>query len=309
MKIKNTKTLFALLLLTVILCTSASGQEVPLDEKNYKLYFSPLKKEVNLNDLLREIDNYDIVLFGEEHNDSVAHFLEYKILEMMYDRYGKNTVLSMEMFDRDVQTVLNEYLSGKIKETHFKKDARVWTNYKDYRSMIEFAKSKELKVIATNAPMRYVSIANRMGQAELQNLSSDAKGWIAPLPYDTATGKYYDKLREIMGYSTQTEKHGDKTMLPPSLNGHSLWDATMSYFIAEVFKSSPDAKVIHYNGRFHSDEHYGIYQQLEKYAKEKKVLVISAVPGETDFPNVNYENYKQLGDFIIITDPKVPKTF
>ena len=96
--------------------------------------------------------------------------------------------------------------------------------------------------------------------------------------------------------------------MPKSLCGHSLWDATMAYSISEVFKKAPNAKVIHLNGRFHSDDYFGIYQQLQKYAKGKKVLVISTV-SDKDYPSINYKNYNGLADFIIFPDQNIPKTY
>ena len=90
--------------------------------------------------------------FGEEHNDSVTHYLEQTMLRLLYSKFNDKLTLSMEMFDRDVQTVMDEYLSGAIREKNFTKDARVWSNYRDYKPMVEFAKEKGLHVICANCP-------------------------------------------------------------------------------------------------------------------------------------------------------------
>ena len=110
-------------------------------EKNYKIYSVKSGKEVTLNDIAEDMKNYDVLFFGEEHNDSVAHYLENKIFEMLYQKFTNNITLSMEMFDRDVQTVMDEYLKGGIREKNFTKDARVWSNYRDYKPMVEFSKT------------------------------------------------------------------------------------------------------------------------------------------------------------------------
>ena len=88
----------------------------------------------------------------------------------------------------------------------------------------------------------------------------------------------------------------------------SLWDATMAYSIAQYLKKHRGKKVLQVNGRFHSDERFAIVSQLEKYAPKLKKLVISAGTDES-FPNIDWSKYKQLGDYIIITDPSVPKSF
>ena len=85
-------------------------------EKNYKVYSVKLNKEVPLITIIDDMKNYDVLFYGEEHNDSVTHFLEKTIFEMLYKSYSTSATLSMEMFDRDVQVVMNEYLKFGIRE-------------------------------------------------------------------------------------------------------------------------------------------------------------------------------------------------
>lgn len=62
------------------------------------------------------------------------------------------------------------------------------------------------------------------------------------------------------------------------------------------------------NGRFHSDEGFAIVTQLKNYSPKIKSLIISAGTDES-FLNIDWDKQKHLGDYIIITDPSVPKTF
>ncbi|MBK8955209.1 MAG: ChaN family lipoprotein [Saprospiraceae bacterium] len=87
-----------------------------LSEQHYKVYQARTGREVSLQELAADMKNYDVLLFGEEHNDSVAHHLEHRILELLFQEYKNNLALSLEMFERDVQLVMNEYLSGSIRE-------------------------------------------------------------------------------------------------------------------------------------------------------------------------------------------------
>ncbi len=88
----------------------------------------------------------------------------------------------------------------------------------------------------------------------------------------------------------------------------SLWDATMAYSIAEYLKTHKGKKVFQVNGRFHSDEGFAIVTQLLKYRPKTTCKIISTSSDES-FPNIDWSKFKQLGDYVIITDPKVPKTF
>jgi uncharacterized iron-regulated protein len=280
-------------------------------EKNYRVYSVKLEKEVSINNIIEDMKTYDVLFYGEEHNDSVTHYLEHKILEGLYGKYSNSISLSMEMFDRDVQTIMNEYLTSDIREKNFKKDARAWSNYRDYRPMVELCKTNKLDVICANAAGRYSNLAGRKGQKALMDLSIDSKKFFAPLPYDTASGKYYDKLMGLSHDPNDTTKKTAPVMGMGNFNlvmAQSLWDATMAYSISEYLKAHKMKKVFQVNGRFHSDEGFAVVAQLKKYSSKTKILIISS--GSDDaFPNIKWENYKTQGDYIIITDPQVPKTY
>ncbi len=283
-------------------------------EKNYKIYSVKSGKEATLNDIAEDMKNHDVLFFGEEHNDSIAHYLQNKMFEMLYQKFTNNITLSMEMFDRDVQTVMNEYLKGFIREKNFTKDARVWSNYKDYKPMVEFAKNNKLDIICANTPTRYTNLANRKGQKALMELPDESKKYFAPLPYDTASGKYYEKLMALTAHDTTSAADTTIKKMPPMpmgfnmIMGQSLWDATMAYSISQYLKKNKAKKVMQVNGRFHSDEGLSIVTQLKKYSPKIKSLIISAGTDDS-FPNIDWSKHNHLGDYIIITDPSVPKTF
>ncbi|MCX6188323.1 MAG: ChaN family lipoprotein [Bacteroidetes bacterium] len=302
---------FLALAIIVLFCVPAVSQ---LSEKNYKIFSVRLDKEVTLQEIIDDMNSHDVLFFGEEHNDSVGHYLENKILEMLFMKFNSNLTLSMEMFERDVQPVMNEYLKGFIREKNFNKDTRIWSNYRDYKPLVEFSKLHQLDVICANSPARYTNLAGRKGQQALMELPKESKKFFAPLPYDTATGKYFEKLEALSGHgpaSTDTSKTKTPSMSMGSFNlilAQSLWDATMAYSIADYQKKNKSKKIMQVNGRFHSDEGFAVVTQLKKYNSKLKPLVIST-GSEDSFPNINWNEYKKLGDYIIITDPNVPRTY
>ncbi len=286
-----------------------------LTENNYRIYSVEAGREVTLQDIANDMENHEVLFFGEEHNDSVTHYLEMRMLETLAKTYQNEVALSMEMFDRDVQTVMNEYLTGDIREKNFLKDSRAWSNYKDYKPMVEFAKKNKLDVICANAAGRYTNLVGRKGQDALMALSEDSYDNFAPLPYDTASGGYYEKLMGLTSHDASASKDTTKKPAPMmSMGGfnmimsQSLWDATMAYSIAQYLRKHRGIKVLQVNGRFHSDERFAVVTQLTNYRPRTKMLVISTGSDEA-FPTIDWEQYKHLGDYIIITDPKVPKTY
>jgi uncharacterized iron-regulated protein len=282
-----------------------------LNEQHYRIYSVKAGKEISIADIAADMQNADVLFYGEEHNDSVTHYLEHEILESLYQVYGRNITLSMEMFERDVQPIMNEYLNSDIREKNFKRDARTWSNYRDYRPMVELCKANKLDVICANAAGRYSNLAGRKGQNGLMALPEDSKKYFAPLPYDTASGKYYEKLVGLFDKGNSKKKKQDSKANVETFSlvmAQSLWDATMAYSISDYFKTHPSKKVFQVNGRFHSDEYFAAVTQLKKYSPDIRCMVISS-GSDKSFPDIDWKKHEHLGDYIIITDPKVPGTY
>ena len=269
--------------------------------QHYKIYDTAKRSLVTIDDIVNDLDKADVLFFGEEHNDSTGHYLESIMFKKIADKYPNKSALSMEMFQTDCQTVLNEYLAGLIREKNLITEGRAWNNYQDYRPMVETAKAARLPVIAANAPTRYTNLVTRAGLAELQKLDATAKGWLPPLPIDTATGAYYEKFVNIMGGHSAM---GNLKMY----QSQNLWDATMGWSIAKFLRTHAGYKVMQVNGGFHSEEKLGAAAQLKKYLPKTRIINIAAYADDS-FDKPDWSKFAKMGDYIILTDPKLHKTF
>ncbi len=270
-------------------------------ERHYKIYDTRTKQMITIDKIVADMADADVLFFGEEHNDSAAHYLENRIFRALHVQYADKVVLSMEMFETDGQLGLNEYLNGFINEDRFSRDVRLWSNYKDYRPMIEYAKQNKVPVIAANPPRRYVNLVTRRGMRSLDSLSKDAKKFLPPLPYDTLSGRYREKFMDIMkgspGSSSQNIYYSQ-----------SLWDAGMAYSIYSFLKKNKRKKVFHCVGGFHTEEKLGTAAQLQMRNRKLKILNISSFR-DVSFNNPDWEKFSSRGDYIIITNPDLKKTF
>ena len=268
---------------------------------HYKIYDTHTKQIISIDKIVADMADADVLFFGEEHNDSTGHYLENKIFRTLHVAYGENLALSLEMFETDGQLGLNEYLAGQVDESRFSKDVRLWSNYKDYRPMIEYAKQNKIYVIAANPPRRYVSMVSRRGMTSLDSLSKEAKKLLPPLPYDTLTGRYREKFFEVMKGSPGGES-------PRVYHSQSLWDAGMSYSIYTFHKKNKHKKIFHCVGGFHTEEKLGTAAQLQMRNKKLKILNIASI-SNVSFSNPDWEKESYRGDYIIITNPDLKKTF
>ena len=280
-------------------CYSAFAQDSM--SMHYKIYDTRTRQIVTIDKIVTDMADADVLFFGEEHNDSAAHYLENKIFRALHAQYADKVVLSMEMFETDGQLGLNEYLTGFINEDRFSRDVRLWSNYKDYRPMIEYAKQNKIPVIAANPPRRYANLVTRRGMRSLDSLSKDAKKYLPPLPYDTLSGHYREKFMDIMKGTPGT---GSQNIY----YSQSLWDAGMSYSIYSFLKKNKRKKVFHCVGGFHTEEKLGTAAQLQMRNKRLKILNIASF-SDTSFNNPDWEKFISKGDYIILTNPDLKKTF
>lgn len=280
----------ATLLLSLILPLYALGQSSQI--QHYRIYNTTTQNEISTDDIIKAMAKADVLFFGEEHDDSTGHVLEYDLFKKLSGKYPGKVALSMEMFETDCQTVLNEYLKGYIREKSLISDARAWPNYSDYRPMIELARANNIPVVAANSPSRYVHMATTMGLNSLQQLDSIGKSFLPPLPVDTATGPYYKKFKKLMG----NEMSGMHIY-----QAQNLWDATMAWSIAKFLKTHATYKVMQINGGFHSEEKLGTVSRLKKYAPKVRVLTIAAY-ADKSFNAPDWVKFKQMGDYLILTD-------
>lgn len=282
------KTTFLSILLLFTICFQAQ------DKKSYQL-FDQNGKKVTYDKLLKSSLKTQVVLFGEYHNNSVAHWLQVELTKDVAAQI--KVVLGAEMIEADNQTQLNQYLKGEIDQKKLDSTARLWPNYKtDYKPLVDFAKENKFDFIATNIPRRYASMVFKKGLEELQTLKDEEKSWIAPLPieFDINLPGYQGMMNMQGGHA------GDK--MPKA---QAIKDATMAYFINKNLK--PNSVFIHYNGTYHSDNFEGINWYLKKYNPTIEIVTISCVE-QKDISKLDKENYNKA-NFILVIDEDVTKTY
>lgn len=295
------KKLFFFLFVVTAMTLNFNAQ-TPLSEANYRV-FDGDGKALRLDQVVEALQSADVVFIGEQHDDPTAHALQLEIFRRSFERYGKTRQvgLSLEMFERDAQIVVDEYLRDLINEQNFISAGRAWNNYKtDYRPLVEYAKQNKLPVIAANAPRRYVNLVARKGREALDQLSPEAKQWIAPLPFAQASKEYSDKFAQLMG---GVAAHGATL-----LDSQSLWDATMADSIAKALHTHKNALVVQLNGGFHSENRLGAVEHLLKYRPKTRAVVVT-IKSVANFPNFDRTKDAKAGDFVILTDPKLPRSF
>lgn len=297
-------------------------------------------RSASLAHILDALGDYDAVLVGEQHDDMIGHGFQASLLGAAFSRLQpeRSVVLSLEMFERDVQYVVDEYLQGLISEDHFMKSARPWDDYVHrYRPMVEFARLHELEVVAANAPRRYVNRVSREGPESLADLSETARSFLPPLPYPGPSDRYRAQWDSLMIESMEAmrarqdsieaanaadeepdaeeepEEDADDAeapgppggahgagMSPNIIYSQALWDAAMGHAIAGVLDQTAGSLVMHMAGSFHVEKGTGIPERIADYRPGTRVLSIVMQP-VSDVHSWVRDEHEGLGDFVVLT--------
>ncbi|EIK0771400.1 MULTISPECIES: ChaN family lipoprotein [Vibrio] len=233
---------------------------------DYQLY-TPSGEHIALSKLPIELQQADVILIGEWHTHAGVHRFQTDMLKQLTS-YDRSLALSMEQFTRDKQPVVDAYLRGEIGEQYLMKQANAWPNYEsDYRPLVEFAKQKNLPVIAANAPKSIVRCIGRQGLDYINKLDDDQRMFIAQA-INTGSSPYKEKFMASMhhGKPEQTEKQ---------FAAQVTWDETMAESIVSYLDDNPGAQVVHVAGKFHTEQGLGTAASILSRNPSLKVVVIS----------------------------------
>jgi uncharacterized iron-regulated protein len=242
----------------------------------------------------------DVIFVGEQHDDPNTHKLERALLDGLAKLRG-DIIVSLEMFERDVQPRLDQFLGGRIPEADFLASARPWPRYAtDYKPLVDLALERKWPVIAANIPRFMASEISKMGLGVLDNKSESEKEWVAHDWDCPGDDEYYKKFKEAMGSHTGVDE------MDRFYAAQCLKDETMAESISRgwsaAFKAKPSARplVVHYNGSFHSDYGLGTAARVKGRLPEVKVATITIVP-VASLETIATADHIKKADYLVFT--------
>lgn len=252
-------------------------------------------KNLTAAQLASKLQKYDVVFFGEYHDQSEIHQYELELLKAMYKAKGAKLALSMEMFEADNQSKLNNFLADTLSEENFLAASRPWPNYRtDYAPLVNFAKEKKMPVIAANVP-RFLAAHVAKNNASTEGVEAQYQQWLPKHTY-APEGAYKDKF-----YAQMSSPAAPMKMPPQRLAAvyaaQCLKDDKMAESIAAFADAHQNMQILHINGCFHSDAHLGTAQKLEALRPELKIAVITPLERKQ-------KGEKPAGDFVVWFDRK-----
>ena len=301
----------SLLLLAGILGILAEAQTIHPTFSGYtpqRVFDSGEKRFSDFEAMLVNLSRADVVFVGEQHDDPATHKLERAILEGLARRRG-NVIVAMEMFERDVQQPLDDYLAGRISEEDFLSGSRPWPRYStDYRPIVEFARMQGWRVIASNVPRRYATQVSKQGLAAIDAVPASERSFIAS-QIECPMDDYFKRFSETMrahpaAPGNEPEKVQDdsqRAMVDRFYYAQCIKDETMAESITNQMQSRDNKPlIVHFNGAFHSDYRMGTASRAIRRLPKSTIKVVTVVPVD-DLDTIKADEFNKRGDYIVFS--------
>jgi len=226
---------------------------------------------VSSSDMINMLQEVPVVFIGEKHDDALAHMWE---LYIWTNLASDDRCLALEMFETDVQGLLDSYLSGDLSLDELLESARPWSNYlEDYHPMVEYAAQNGYYVIAANVPRHFASSVARRGWEGL--METEGSEFFEDICVDSSSVFYREQFLETitaLGSQMQSMPMDPVNMYRAQL----LKDAVMASSIEGL-------SCVFVCGSFHSDYRSGIPDQLQQGVSYLTVSVVGeGEPWEAD---------------------------
>lgn len=268
-----------------ILATQVYSQ----DSSNYIIYAK--ERTISFEKMAKQLAKNEVVLFGELHDDSIAHVLELELSSYFYNQFPNSFALGAEMFETHQSSYLQKYLAtGNLNA--LTDSTKLWSNFaSDYFPTLQFAQVNQIPYYATNIPRKYASLVFKKGINALDSLTEKERALICPLPFpfDSTLSQY----KECIQMGIDMHASGMNFALAQAIK-----DATMAWNITNALRTNE--KLLHFNGSFHSNYYQGIYWYIKQYRPKTKIATIAIIK-KSEF---NHKRDCYIADFVIIVDDK-----
>jgi uncharacterized iron-regulated protein len=252
----------------------------------------------------------DVVFLGEQHDDPNTHRLELAVLEALARR-GRPVVLSLEMFERDVQEPLDHFAMGHLTEPEFLAASRPWPRYAtDYKPLVDFAIAHDWPIVAANVPRPIAAEVAKSGMDALSSKPEADRTLFATDRQCPLGDDYFKRFVEAMcGHSMPGASTDDAAKTTERYYfSQCLKDETMAEAIAAAALIGAGAAkspvVVHVNGAFHSDYRQGTAARVVRRLPGKKVVVVS-IQAVADLDAVApTKDQRKVGEYILFTVKK-----
>jgi len=238
-------------------------------------------------DIAGQLTDKRVIYVGETHTRYADHLLQLRVARALFSRNPK-LAIGMEMFSRDMQTVLDGYLAQEFDEREFLKKSSYFSkwgyDYRLYRDLINFARANKIPIIALNQEKELVSKIFKEGTTSALTEENLAK---IPADRDLSIPGYRERIADVF------TMHGQHGATPEQVNGfiqaQALWDETMAESVADYLTANPEHRMVVIAGQGHTAKSTAIPPRLARRLPEiQQAVILNAEGAEPDRSEADY---------------------
>ncbi len=234
------------------------------------------RTEVDFEQMIEDLGSKRIVFIGELHDHPGHHQMQLGIIQALHQR-GMKLAIGLEMFRKDSQQTLDEWVAGELSVRKFLKVYNDnWSMWPKYRKIFRYARKNNIPMVGLNIER---DITRQVASHGFDSLTPDQTEELKGISCNVNPA-YQDYIRRAMG-----GHGGDNRSFIYFCEAQLLWDNIMAKNLVDYLEQNPDTMVVVLAGSGHSWR-YGIPTQVLEYETLPYRVVLPEIPGRVDRSNI-----------------------
>lgn len=260
----------------IVLMTLGSGDlwfVIASGGENQVLFRLSDQKAITLQEAVPDLASVKVILVGELHNVKKHHDIQLEVIRALHGT-GLRLAVGMEMFRRESQEILDQWVGGSLSEARF---IRAYSDnwnapWALYADILRFAREKKIPLVGLNVSREITRQVVRGGFA---SLSDNQRKELPPVrcAVDENYRKFIQRALDLHGHPTMDFNNFCEAQL--------LWDTAMAWHAIQYLKSHPDRTVVVLAGNGHAWKP-GIPRHLESLFDYTYRVILPEISGRSE---------------------------
>jgi uncharacterized iron-regulated protein len=269
----------------VCLLIAVSGCYAKKDGYDQRMFDLNHEKELRMSQAVADLKKNRIILVGEHHGNVQHHRAQLEVVKALKDA-GVKVAVGLEMFRKESQPALDQWISGQIDARRFEKI--YYDNWQfpwqAYRRIFEYARDHQIPMIGLNVPREITRQVSRNG---FKSLSPEQKGRISEVSC-IVDQQYMNYIRKAFG----GHSHGQLNFIY-FCEAQLVWDSAMAVYTLDYLRNHPESVVVILTGTGHAQKG-AVPRQIRARSDLPYAVILPHIPGRIDVETITGEDSDYL---------------
>jgi uncharacterized iron-regulated protein len=234
---------------------------------------------ITFEEMIESVTKARVVYVGEVHTIKRHHRFQLRVIRALDERKIP-LAIGMEMLPFPTQEYLDRWIAGDLGEKELLKlidwDTNWSIDFDLYKPIFEYAREKQIRLLALNAPRSLVKSVARKG---LSGLTDEEKDMLPPVTPSS------EEHRRYLALSLKQHKTLRGDMARSAYEAQDVWDSTMAHYVVEYLNSSEgkNKTVVVLAGSGHMVYGYGIPERVASASALPYRIILPTGSGDIEF--------------------------